>query len=551
MRVAQDRGWEAWGVEISPPVADVASERHGPKVFCGTLAAANFAGDFFDCVCLGDILEHVSDPLSFLSEASRVLKSGGFLYVAMPNAASLYYSLFLKLAKINRKNYFVLPHHVVHYTSRTLGRLLRESGFEVYFKASSTSRVMHRGLKGVLLKMLNLVSGMVGARDRMLMIARKKTQPAPPANVLYLSDTGEVIGGGQVSLLGLLERLDRRRFRPIVVVPQHGDFEEKLKQLDVEVICAPYRKIKNPLNMAHTVALYQRLSDWLERYSVDIVHSNTAGGLSLMGAIAAFRKKIPFLWHVRVSESGGLDDLAQAALSTRVLMISQAEMRRFPWLDFIAKGDLIYNGVDLGKFHPQEKRDEIRKGWGVSPTEWLVGTVGRFHPIKGYEFFVKAARQILQQAPGVKFLIVGLKADRENPYWQKIHSLVRQEGLAEHFIMRGPQDNVPAILSALDVFVLTSRDELFGRVLVEAMGCQVPVVAFDVGGVAEIVEDQQTGYIVPARDTSELCRKVVALVRDGSLRRDFGNRGRQRAEAFFDIETHVDRIEALYDRVRV
>ena len=137
---AQKRGWEVSGVEISQYAAELATQKCKCKIVVGTLEDAHFNDASFDVVSVGDILEHVSSPSNFLLELKRVLKDDGIAYIAVPNAASFYYAFFGLLSKWNHKNYFVLPHHLYHFSPLTLKKVLDKSGFDLMELRFSHSR---------------------------------------------------------------------------------------------------------------------------------------------------------------------------------------------------------------------------------------------------------------------------------------------------------------------------------------------------------------------------------------------------------------------------
>ncbi len=369
-------------------------------------------------------------------------------------------------------------------------------------------------------------------------------------NILYLTATGKILGGGEISLLNFLEHLDRGRFHPFVVAPSEGDLTEKLKGLDVPVIIAPYRKIKNPLNLAYTLWMAGNLRKIMEQYRIDLVHSNSTGGIALLGSTAARRSRVPFVWHVRALDSGGVLDVATGLQATKIVLISRAERARFRWLRPKDKCRIIHNGVDLKAFASSLSSGHLRREFGCGPDELLVGTVGRYHPIKGYEYFLKAARLVLQAVPHAKFVIVGRGNDEHNGYFVRLKKRVREMNLEEDILLLGPRTDVPETFCALDLFVLSSPYESFGRVVIEAMACEKAVVAFRGGGVPDIVEEGGTGFLAKPKDVSGLAEHITRLLKDEALRREFGRRGRERARELFSIEGHTRKIEGLYEELK-
>lgn len=162
LAAAKQRGWDVTGVEISKYAADRAAKECACTIMIGNLEEARFKDSFFDVVCAGDVLEHVISPSVFLSEVLRVLKDDGILYIAVPNAASFYYAFFGLMATINHKNYFVLPHHLYHFSPETLKKLLDKTGFELAELRFSHSRNPSWWM------------GIFNFHDRIVALARKK-----------------------------------------------------------------------------------------------------------------------------------------------------------------------------------------------------------------------------------------------------------------------------------------------------------------------------------------------------------------------------------------
>jgi len=173
LKMAKQRGWEVRGVDLSEYAAGMARSEHGIDVFKGTLEGARFSDGEFDAVICGDVLEHVRSPRAFLKEVERILKPGGIVYIATPDFGSFHYRLMSFVAKLTYKNYFVLPHHLYHFTGSTLKRLLEISGFKIEKAVRSQSRYTDKGLKAFLASVIFLIGQILNMPDRIIMIARK------------------------------------------------------------------------------------------------------------------------------------------------------------------------------------------------------------------------------------------------------------------------------------------------------------------------------------------------------------------------------------------
>jgi len=183
-------------------------------------------------------------------------------------------------------------------------------------------------------------------------------------------------------------------------------------------------------------------------------------------------------------------------------------------------------------------------GWkslGLHRNDFVIGSVGRIAPIKGHKYLIQAAEKVIKEVANAKFLIVG-----DGPIRDEMEELSVRLGLDERVIFTGMREDVPEVLSIMDVFVLPSINEGMGRALVEAMAMGLPCVASSVGGVPEVVTDGETGLLVPAEDPSALAEAIIRLAKDKKLAQKIAKAGQRKARSDFGAKTMVDRISAVY-----
>jgi len=358
-------------------------------------------------------------------------------------------------------------------------------------------------------------------------------------NILYLSNFGDIVGGGEVSLLGLLSLLDASRFVPAVVCPAEGELAEEIRKLGIEVSIIPMPRLKwiNPVSFFRTLSVLLKL---IRGREISLVHAN-GSRCAVYGGIACRLTKIPMIWHVRILESDGLLDRLLAGLASVIIVNSNAVKDRFKWLKDRNKLETVYNGIDLNKFRVHPGSAGIRRELGVAAGAPLVGTVGRLDWYKAHQHFIQAAKLVKEAMPGARFLIAGEGAERA-----KLEAQVKELGLEEDVIFAGQRRDIPDILAGLDVFALSSVSEGFGRGIVEAMACGKPVVATMVGGIPEVVEDGLTGKLVPAGDPAALAGAITGFLKDKELAAAMGAAGRKRAERF-SIGRNVEKTQDIYE----
>lgn len=211
-------------------------------------------------------------------------------------------------------------------------------------------------------------------------------------------------------------------------------------------------------------------------------------------------------------------------------------LSRNPRLISETRINIIYNGINLPIFD-QGKREFF---YERENEEIIIGNVGRLVKQKGQKYLIDLAIRLKKKTTNFKILIAGkgkLEAELSN--------LVAKNNLEAHFKFVGFVKDMKGFMQSIDIFILTSIWEGFGYVLVEAMACYRPIVAFDISSNPEIVEHNKTGYLVPSFDVKAMCEKVAQLIDDEKLRKEFGDEGRLRVEKLFSIEITQKNLEKL------
>ncbi|MDO9565596.1 MAG: glycosyltransferase [Candidatus Desulfaltia sp.] len=362
-------------------------------------------------------------------------------------------------------------------------------------------------------------------------------------NILYLVNSGEIIGGGEISLLGLIKELNRKKFNPLVICPEGGSLFNELNKIVVETKIVRMETIRN-LNIFSWVRTVNKLIQLIKKREINLIHSNGSRA-TIFGGIAARLTKTPLIWHVRIADSDKLLDKFLVKLADKIIVVSKAVSRRFDWIeDKEDKIVLVYNGIDLERFKPDVGIRKVRGKISLSSETPLVATVGRLDWYKGHKYLLVAAEKVVQALPDARFLIVG-----DGEYRERLENQVKQLNLDKNVIFTGNRKDIPEILASIDLFVLSSVSEGFGRAAAEAMACGKPVVATKAGGLSEVVEDGITGRLVPPKNPAALAKAIIELLKDKKKSENIGIAGRKRVEKLFSIEKNVKSIEELYEKI--
>lgn len=367
-----------------------------------------------------------------------------------------------------------------------------------------------------------------------------------PINILYLTPSVKLLGSRQ-SLLAMAAGLDRREFRPLVVSPYGGPLIRALKQEGVAtgvIKMRPWRKGKSWPFIPYT--LWQ-LSKLAQREKIDLIHANEFH-INPYGAWAARWLKIPALCHHRADISKKQINNYHLNWCQKVIAVSQQAARAFDhWPDKASRVTVLHNALDFEAFRRQAAAGGFRQEQGFSSTDLLVGCVGQISEHKGQRVLLMAAPSVLKAHPAARFLLVGnfYKPELE----RELRQLVQQLGVEQQVHFLGFRGDVARIYAELDVLVLPSLREGFGRVSIEAMAFAKPVVASAAGGIPEVVSDGVSGLLFPPGDSATLAQQLSKLLADPERRKRMGEAGRQWAEKQFGLKAHIGALENLYRQV--
>jgi glycosyltransferase involved in cell wall biosynthesis len=204
--------------------------------------------------------------------------------------------------------------------------------------------------------------------------------------------------------------------------------------------------------------------------------------------------------------------------------------------------EVIYNGVNLAPFaQAVPERSAVRAELGIDQGEWLVLQVARLDALKDHATAVRTLARVIGHGIRAQLVLVG-----EGPEHTKIRQVAQQHNLERQVRFLGLRTDIPRLLSAADLCLLTSVSEGIPLTLIEAMAVGLPVVSTRVGGVQEVIEDGKTGLLAPRGDDAALAERVLHVVHNPSLRRQMGELGRERAQALFSDQQMHDRYFRLY-----
>jgi len=412
--------------------------------------------------------------------------------------------------------------------------------------------------------------------------------PEMMKRILYFDHTAK-LGGGEIALWNLLQRLDRERYHPVVVLGADGPLRGKIEQLGIEVHVVPLaaevaETRKDTLGFRGVLRIKQavlaliycfRLARFIRRSRADLVHTNSLKA-DILGGVAAHLARTRVAWHVRDRIEG--DYLPVAAvrvfrwlclwLPHYVIANSQATLNTLALpTDPGLRSSVVYLGVLLKKMLSSSEKEGWTPKWGFVVHDGVFDTsevvakkramgppvvvlVGRLAEWKGQHIFIQAAARVRGRLPEARFQIIGSAMFGEEEYEKRIRAQAADLGMEDSIEFTGFRADVAHLIGASDILVHASiTGEPFGQVVIEAMAAGKPVVATDGGGIPEIVRDGETGILVPMGDAAAMADAVVRLLLDPATALAMGQAGRRRVRDHFTVSHTAQKVEAIYDRI--
>lgn len=404
-----------------------------------------------------------------------------------------------------------------------------------------------------------------------------------PKKILYLQHTSE-LGGSALSLLYTIQALDRSTYDPVVaLLCPNATLRRLYESVGIRVVSWPGIRL-----FRHTTAGWWSLSrplDWIAaaRFAVgwreslrrtaelvkkvrpDIVHLNSV--VLAPSAVGLARMAVPFVWHVRESPVPGYMGLRYRLLSTwlkrlgsEVIFISNFD--RQSWVQD-KRGTVVYNFVDFARFDRDQNSAACRQVLGIPDDARVVLFVGGLWDIKGILPLLDALAIVRKQVPDLICLMPGAAyapSRRVTSFirrgvswafggtvtWPRVERIIQLSEL-QTVVRRMPfqQDIVP-FYAACDLLVFPSLQPHFARPVIEAGAMAKPVVASDLGGVAELVENGETGLLVTPNHPGALARAIAGILSDDATTQRIGEAGYRRARELFDAEHNTRRIMEVY-----
>jgi glycosyltransferase involved in cell wall biosynthesis len=359
------------------------------------------------------------------------------------------------------------------------------------------------------------------------------------------------LGGTEYATLRIAETLEGGRFTSVLFCPGTNTPVKKMfasagfETVSYEAVEPSYRHPRPFLRASF------KLARDMKRAGISLVHCSDL----LAGHYAALAGRLlllPVVCHIRCCHEGlSIRDRSFLKVINRFVFVSHHTWKHFGYKVSKRRGAVIYDGLDVSADKPDsEVKKSVKQEFGIPAGAEIIGMAARVAPAKDFPTLARAAARIVAVSPNVRFLIMGnCSAGECGRHYQEVKQALAAHGVEPYFVFTDFRSDVARIISAMDVFVLSTHTEGLPLVIMEAMAHAKPVVATAVGGIPEIVVDGQTGLLHSHGDDEMLASKILSVLRDKAFAAKLGDTGRRFVKANLSKRRLADNLTALYCRM--
>ncbi|MCP4230181.1 MAG: glycosyltransferase family 4 protein [bacterium] len=371
-----------------------------------------------------------------------------------------------------------------------------------------------------------------------------------PRTVLYV-DTGAEFWGGQRSLYELISHLDRSLYKPVIAIPERSPttalFGESVDVHTFPARSAGEQRATKPFKVLRSIFVLSRL---ISNIKPEIIHANTFLGGFILSLIPSL--KTPWILHQRdLTDHGKLTDWTTRR-ATKIIAATHAAAAHLGRSGLKYPPSIIPHGVSLSfteEITKPEFKPTLREKHGIKNDDILVGTVGTISEQKSQHEILEAADR-LRDIPRLRFICVGNPYREEDKrYFDRLMEKRAASNLEHIVSFEGFTDDLANVYGSIDILAHPGKREGMGRVVIEAMGAGIPVLAKDCYGPAELITRDVDGVLCDEHDFEDFVDKLIKLVTEEDYRTRLARAGREKAFEEFTVEGSTRRIEGVYEQI--
>jgi glycosyltransferase involved in cell wall biosynthesis len=363
---------------------------------------------------------------------------------------------------------------------------------------------------------------------------------------LLFVDPADIIGGAELFTVDLVRNLNKKKFDVHLLTGENEKYRNKFPKASITFHTQKLPRLKpiSPITLAKFFNTKRKLKKRIKEISPDIIITNSVRSHIVLSPLTK-KLNIPLVWIIH-------DDTFPAWLLKRLIHIPgkvfTCSKYMKDWIvnntrpEWESKTEVLYNGIDLKKVK-QSKNNSTQKH---------VGLVGRLVPWKGQEFFLRVAKEILEKRNDVHFSIIGKthQTSESQKHLKKLEKLIGKWKLQKNIEIKTNVKELVPEMQKLDLLVHASlAPEPFGRVIIEAMSLHIPIIASNLGGPKEIIDDGVDGFLVDPKDTQLLAKRIEQILDDEKLKKLFAENAYAKIEEIFNLELVVQKFERIISKL--
>jgi glycosyltransferase involved in cell wall biosynthesis len=371
-----------------------------------------------------------------------------------------------------------------------------------------------------------------------------------PSRVKILMFIDEAkMGGGQQHLLWLVQKLDKSKIEIEVLCEPEGYLVDELGKINIKVHSITVSNRPSVSSLLKTIKLLKKISPRILH-----THGGTAGFYGRLASLFNINCAVIHTYHgihylnfdkYIVRKIYTLIDKFLLRFTDCTICVAQQDFDIGLKAGIVQKEKavVIHNGIEVEKFSELNENTNYKIKIKSENQSVIIGSVGRLHYQKGYEYLIEASKSVLDEYPNVKFILVG-----DGELRSSLESLTRKHSVYDSFTFMGNQTNVPELLAQMDIFILPSLWEGLPLVLLEAMAAKKPIVATAVNGISEIIESEKEGILVQPKNHKAISAALLRLLKDVELRKRLAGNGYAKVLSEFSLNKMIVKTESVYKK---
>lgn len=371
-------------------------------------------------------------------------------------------------------------------------------------------------------------------------------------NILLYTDTPQV-GGAELQMFLLAKFLNRNEFTPILACSNYQSLDRWCENFQKEGIKVIRLNVKSKHDPKH----HFQLKKILKEEKIDILHAHIWNPASCRYAFTATsRAKVPIIITehdpFKLSFLKNLFKKYSLKKVSKIVTVSENNKKILAELypQEKVKIKVIHNGLDttwwqsqLLRFTDLDRRKIKEELFLARENTLIIISIAELHERKGLKYLIEAIPEVASKFPNIKLVIVG-----EGPERNELKKLIKKLKIENHVILTGRQKEIPKLLKSSDIFVLPSRREAFGFVLLEAMITGLPVIASNTGGIPEIIDDKKNGLLCEPENSSAITETLIDLIEHPEKREKFSTTAKKILHEKFDAKKMAEEYEKIYKK---